>query len=879
MLMLLDGEPERPRLVNPKIPRDMQTICLKCLEKDASKRYSSAASLAEDLESWLNGRPISARPVSGLERAWRWCRRNPTLAAVPAVALAIIVLLTGVYYGQLVNKNRETRRSHDRTQDALARSLYEQARATRVSGELGRRWEVFRLLGKAEALRGREREFPTAPPLSDRSVELESLPSIADLRSEAIAASLLIDARMFWELRPESGAQPALSCDGRLAAVLWRGEQPEQPSVAIIDTANRGTPRQFNNQEMVGTAFALSPDGKTLASFVQQGAEKINLWRLTDGRRIAELDWPELPGLHDQPPAPGLLMSSEMSFSPDGRYLTAVYRLSLPINAKLDEFEEIFATSNEDQDRITTLLGETIQTIVLWDIEGDAEPQSLATTLQNTDRGAAVFSPNGTLVGFATGERTVRLRNLQSEREPVEVQLPLPLVGKFAFNPDGRWLVCPCRSSTARRGAVVVWDLAEDRELMRLDTDFSLTAATSALSPDGDHLALGTRSGRIVLFHLARRKMVVDIKAAHRATVAILRWSTNSRHLLSWGIQGTLKRWQLAERSVSDGQSVEEVFGFALSPDAQWLAYGGGPKGRVQLVDRRTGLVVRTLAGYEFPLPGLLLFSHDSRRLAQVGAYQAVVWDVMTGQEVTRLEERSGLTGRIGSVAFNNRGALLACVVRTNDPILAVWDLIDRRAIWQPEKGKYDALHLTPDGRLLAGLCSTGSTAGKRVVVLEIPTGRAIGEIELAAAPFGPQTFTPEGRWLVTTDFARPGLEDVFGYFPSRDIPRTDTELNLQSFPAGAKRLKIVGPSVPTAIAVNPDGRLLAIGYQDGSVKLWGLTENEEILRADFCAQAVSQLAFMPDGRSLVITDGTSPVQFLDLSMLRRQLGEIGLDW
>ena len=131
----------------------------------------------------------------------------------------------------------------------------------------------------------------------------------------------------------------------------------------------------------------------------------------------------------------------------------------------------------------------------------------------------------------------------------------------------------------------------------------------------------------------------------------------------------------------------------------------------------------------------------------------------------------------------------------------------------------------------------------------------------------------------MTADVAPPGLEAVIEPFPSRAILRTGTVLNLQSFPGGAKHQKIVGPSVPTAFVVNPDGRLLVIGYQDGSVKLWGISRNEEILLADFCSQAVSQLAFTPDGLSLAITDGTSPVQFLDLSVVRQQLGEIGLDW
>ena len=88
--LLLDTEPRQPRLLNPKIDRDLSTICLKCLEKDPKRRYSSALALAEDLERWLKHEPIQARYIGILTRARKWVRRNPTstLLAASLVALA-----------------------------------------------------------------------------------------------------------------------------------------------------------------------------------------------------------------------------------------------------------------------------------------------------------------------------------------------------------------------------------------------------------------------------------------------------------------------------------------------------------------------------------------------------------------------------------------------------------------------------------------------------------------------------------------------------------------------------------------------------------------------------------------------------------------------
>jgi len=82
--------PVPPRRLNPKVPRDLETICLKCLEKAPGRRYATAEALAEDLRCFLDGRPISARPVSPFERTWRWCRRRPAIASLTAALAATL---------------------------------------------------------------------------------------------------------------------------------------------------------------------------------------------------------------------------------------------------------------------------------------------------------------------------------------------------------------------------------------------------------------------------------------------------------------------------------------------------------------------------------------------------------------------------------------------------------------------------------------------------------------------------------------------------------------------------------------------------------------------------------------------------------------------
>ncbi len=163
-----DIEPVAPRLLNPKLPRDLETICLKCIAKEPPGRYASAQALSDDLGRFLRGEIISARPAGAAEKFWRWCRRKPALAAALGACVAILFAgVTGILW-QLKQTEAARQQAVQKAKDEAAqRQLAEQAQKQAEASALVTRQNLY-AADMLEAQRAVDRnDFGTARSLLD----------------------------------------------------------------------------------------------------------------------------------------------------------------------------------------------------------------------------------------------------------------------------------------------------------------------------------------------------------------------------------------------------------------------------------------------------------------------------------------------------------------------------------------------------------------------------------------------------------------------------------------------------------------------------------------------------------------------------------------
>ncbi len=786
-------EPVPPSRLQPALPRDLETICLKCLQKEPAQRYASAEALADDLCRFLAGEPILARPVGLLGRLWRWCRRHPTEAVLSGLLIATVgiflvtlvrlevgvaLLLAAVAVGATlaaVQFRRMARQEHAlwaETEEAKARAE-EQARAEAQAREKLETNLYFHRLALVErelaaghaaraeelldecpkGLRGWEWMYLKArrPPrrLRGHTREVQCLAFSPDGR--LLASGSHDQTIRLWETATGRDVgccvghrgyiwSVAFSADGRrLASASWDG------TVRTWEAATGRETGRFADHAGPVYGVAFSPDGRRLASAGADGAVHI---RDTDTGEERQT----LRG-HG-----GAVWA--VAYSPDGRYV---------------------ASGGADE---TVRLWDAASGQLLHTIPGHQEPVT-----------AVAFSPDGQALASAGYDQTPRLWDVRTGQERHSFAGHTLMVFGIAFSPDGRRL-----ASAGFDKTVKVWDTATGQEALTFH-DHAATVTGVAFSPNGRYLASAGRDQTVLVWDAAPAEEDHQRQGrtlrGHRGLVFDVAFSPDGRRLASASWDKTVKVWDAATgrlvRTLRGHTKV--VRGLAFSPDGRWLASASWDK-TVKVWDTATGELSHTLRGHQgyvsrgvfLPGGGQLISGSDDASLK--------VWDLATGREVRTVE---GHVGMVLAVALSPDGTRLASA--TDEGTVKIWDVATWRELhtFRAHASPVFDVAFSPDSRHLASAGFEGS-----VRVWDARSGAEVRTFDGLAGAVSRVAFSPDGRRLAAAAWDQVRVWDA----------RSGAEVSVLRGQRG----------VVWSLAFSPDGKQLAStsGYSgNGEIRIW----------------------------------------------------------
>jgi WD40 repeat protein len=883
-------EPVPPSRLQAAVPRDLETICLKCLEKDPRKRYPSAGGLADDLRRFLAGEPILARPAGAIERTVKWVRRKPVIASLIGGIAASLIVGIGVASWSYQNE-RQARQDSDyhaseaKDNEELANTrlgetkIALQNEATAKDDAVNKKNEADAAKADADEKRGlAEKELNRSEHMLYSNLVWRAKEEWS--RSNVTQANRILD-ECRWDLRGWEWYYLRKLCHSELRFYKYRGPiralavSPDGQHAAVLgETASTSFPIA-----LIGPAGAYSSGaanqkpgfievhnyqtGALEYALTGLGKKPSDVWYSQDGQQLA-FGFPEAGKLF--PGAATVLDAST------GRVLGTALG---PVHRCAISPEGLMALAGANgvefwsfkQKRSVGSLKETVTPICF-----SPDGRRLAGVLNGEDGkpsevlvwqwGNSAIAPWLLVLGAPIQEPAQArvLGHLATADQLLRTQPPIRLKGHrseitgIAFSPDHTRL-----ASCSRDHTVKIWDVDSGKELWNL-AGHQFPVLNVAFSRDGSRLAsvsgilapdLIPGDGEIKIWDVQNGLEIRTIRGQSGSFLSVA-WSADGNQVITGDVYGTLKYWDAVvdQESRATAAGANEIFFIAVSPDGKHLAasaytMGVAAPGKGDLVNTQ----IRNHADIKvWQLPSL----------KEEGSFRLVSGDIRSlafAPDGKRLYISRFDPAQIGTSDTLHKDA----------PGLVVWDVAACKQVEPTEaESAVSGSHLaySPDGTRLA------SNHG----LFDAKSGKPIVEFKEKRS-WNPVSFSPDGKYLATWAGNIEILKASDGT-PVKTLKCRDsiTPFSLTFNEAstllaaatenGPKVWRIEtgenGSEIPETyenkcwdVAFSRDGRRLVSAQDDGKVVVWDLLTGQAILELRGGNLPKRALAFSPDGNQL----------------------------
>jgi eukaryotic-like serine/threonine-protein kinase len=829
-----------PRVHYPRVERDLEIICTKCMDKEPAYRYGTALELAEDLERWLRHEPIRARPATPAERVAKWVRRNPKVV----ILLCLLCLVFGMGFSgilvvslQLASANK----GKERANVQLARNVrdFEWQKIDDLVAT-GKRTDALAYL--SAFLRQNTNDRVAA----NRVVSMLSGCNFA----LPVAAPLVHDARVNTLDLGKDGQRLVTATDDGKVRIWHLGTS------RVINT--------FLHSSKVNFA-EFDADEQLVLTTCQDGISR--LWDVTDGNIVFQ--FPEgVAGLN------GILNLNRTLFALRETDVTMQVwdlrsrkRVGGPLTVSSRIREAAFSQDNQNI-AIAASNGNVHVRAV------DNSEELTASLMLGNEVAKVQFSPDGQTLAIVRGG-SIELWNFRSQEKLKEFEMQDRNVLQIEFSPDGRRLV-----SMAYDRGLKIWDVASGQMLgqpVEAERPFSFFR----FSPDGKQLATRSQSGVARLWD-SFTGLALTEPFEHEGPITDLRFSPDGRHILTASQDGTVKMWQAqiaspqtftvrttdiypCARFDREGQRVfystqggveiydiltkqrigkpmshsGQVFRMDLSPDGKKLATAGWDSiGRVW--DAQTGEPLTAPLPHRWSVCAIAV-SPDNHLVATGSTdWTARLWNLETGQPVgSALQHRDEVIG----VHFHPDST--AVLTASVDGTARLWSTADGHALWtEPlrHKGIVWSAEFSRDGRRIVT-----ASADRSAVIWDTHSRQPVTHPLTHERGVFRAHFSPDGQWVLTcSEDGTARVWDASTGEPVSQPMRHKDKVGHADF--------------------SPNGRLVLTGSQDGTARLWDARTGYSVSDPVKHSGRVTSIQFSPDSRRCLSIANSDALRVCDVT-------------